>query len=97
MSAQRRNTHPQIAVRNFHDGEANRQIGDEWLLPGPASYIPKPSVEVVRTIEAILVQPGHAVRLRSRRDCLDMQYRKRRKSGEEWLMTVEGAYIPGIH
>ena len=83
-------------MRKFRDGETNRQIGDEWLLPGPASYIPKPSVAVIKTVEAILVQPGHAVRLRARRDCMDVQYGKRRKSGEEWLMMVEGAYIPGI-
>jgi major vault protein len=36
------------ALRDFVDGKTPRQAGDEWLFPGPGSYLPRVECEVVR-------------------------------------------------
>ena len=84
------------ALRPYTEGEAHYQAGEEWLFKGPATYIPAVEVEVKDTIEAQIIQPSQALKLRARRECVDAQGQKRR-SGEEWLIRAAGAYLPSVH
>eukprot|EP00299_Pterocystis_sp_00344_P018641 c9301_g1_i1.p1 GENE.c9301_g1_i1~~c9301_g1_i1.p1 ORF type:complete len:847 (-),score=185.09 c9301_g1_i1:53-2536(-) len=83
------------SIRDFVDPDSKkkRQAGDEWLLEGPCTYIPRVDVEIVATINAIILGPNQALLLRAKREFVDRQG-KTRKAGEEWLWTEEGAYIP---
>lgn len=83
------------AMRDFTDGEVSRVAGDEWLFIGPGTYYPKIEVQVVEIIRATGIKPDQALKLRARRECLDVDKRSRR-AGEEWLVRVSGAYLPGV-
>ncbi|NES86479.1 MAG: colicin uptake protein, partial [Moorea sp. SIO2B7] len=91
------------AIRDFIDTitiqeeteTINRLAGDEWLFEGPGTYIPRVEVEVVETIIARIIKPNQALRLMARQNCIDRQG-NRRRSGEEWLVREEGAYLPGV-
>lgn len=74
-----------------------RNAGDEWLFPGPATYIPEVHVEVVETIVATIIGPNQALRLRARQDCVSRHDNKKRVTGEEWHVTNMGAYLPGTY
>lgn len=78
-------------VRPFED----KKVGDEWLVRGPCTYIPKIEEKIVETIEAQVIGSNQALRLRARRDCVDRNGTKR-TAGEEWLIREEGAYLPDI-
>jgi len=80
------------AIRDFHDKKA----GDEWLFKGPGTYLPSVEVQVVEITKAIIIKPNQAVRLKARKDTVDFEG-KHRKAGEEWLVRVEGAYLPDVH
>jgi len=73
----------------------NRLAGDEWLFAGPRTYIPRVEVEVLETITATTIKPNQAQGLIARRNCTDARGNQRR-SGEEWLVREEGAYLPGV-
>eukprot|EP01094_Clydonella_sp_ATCC50884_P019908 TRINITY_DN39_c0_g1_i1.p1 TRINITY_DN39_c0_g1~~TRINITY_DN39_c0_g1_i1.p1 ORF type:complete len:823 (-),score=382.67 TRINITY_DN39_c0_g1_i1:132-2600(-) len=83
------------AMRDFADGTLKRCAGDEWLFEGPGTYYPKIEVQVVEIIRATGIKPDQALKLRARRECLDVD-KKPRRAGEEWLMRASGAYLPGV-
>jgi len=89
------------AIRDFSDradGETEeiaRLAGDEWLFEGPRTYTPRVEVEVVETVKATAIKPNQALRLMARQNCVDRQGNPRR-TGEEWLVREEGAYLPGV-
>ncbi len=72
-----------------------RVAGDEWLFEGPGTYIPRVEVEVLKTVSAIVIKPNQALRLMTRKNCID-RLGNRRRAGEEWLVREEGAYLPGV-
>ena len=74
----------------------NRLAGDEWLFEGPGTYIPRVEVEVLEIVTATTIKPNQALRLMARRSCTDARGNQRR-SGEEWLVREEGAYLPGAY
>jgi len=80
------------AIRDYKDKKA----GDEWLFKGPGTYIPAVEVQVVEITRAIIIKPNQAVRLKARKDTVDFEGKPRR-AGEEWLVRVEGAYLPDVH
>jgi len=80
------------AIRDFKEYKA----GDEWLFKGPGTYLPSVEVQVVEIVRAIIIKPNQAVRLKARKDTADWQGHFR-KAGEEWLVRVEGAYLPDVH
>jgi major vault protein len=80
------------AIRDYKEYKA----GDEWLFKGPGTYLPSVEVQVVEIVRAIIIKPNQAVRLKARKDTIDWQGKPRR-SGEEWLVRVEGAYLPDVH
>jgi major vault protein len=84
------------AIRDFTDEEElTRHAGDEWLAVGPKTYIPRIESQVVEIVRAIIIKPNQAIKLRARKDTLDRD-EKRRRAGEEWLVKLSGAYLPGV-
>ncbi|GAM26593.1 hypothetical protein SAMD00019534_097680, partial [Acytostelium subglobosum LB1] len=69
-----------------------RKAGEEYLFVGPSTYHPTVEEQVVEKVKAIIVRPHQAIKLRARIDFIDRQD-KQRKSGEEWLITEEGAFL----
>ncbi len=59
------------------------------------NYVPNKNSVVEKKINAIIVFPNTAIRLRALRDTLD-KHKNKRLAGEEWLIRDEGSYIPDI-
>ncbi|KAK2893357.1 major vault protein isoform X2 [Channa argus] len=78
------------------DGKEKRVAGDEWLFEGPGTYIPRKEVAVLETIKATVIRENQAIRLRARKEGVD-RGGVRRVTGEEWLVSKVGAYLPGAH
>uniref|UniRef100_A0A665XDM0 Major vault protein n=1 Tax=Echeneis naucrates TaxID=173247 RepID=A0A665XDM0_ECHNA len=78
------------------DGGENRVAGDEWLFEGPGTYIPRKEVAVLETIKATVIRENQAIRLRARKEGVD-RGGVHRVTGEEWLVSKVGAYLPGAH
>ncbi|XP_060883368.1 major vault protein [Labrus mixtus] len=78
------------------EGGEKRVAGDEWLFEGPGTYIPKKEVVVLETIKATVIRENQAIRLRARKEGVD-RGGVRRVTGEEWLVSKVGAYLPGAH
>lgn len=83
------------AIRDFTEGETQRNAGDEWLFFGPGSYIPRVDCEVVRDVNPITIKPNTALKLRALRATKD-KYSIERKAGEEWLIRETGDYLPSV-
>jgi len=80
------------AIRDYKEYKA----GDEWLFKGPGTYLPSVEVQVVEIVKAIIIKPNQAVRLKARKDFTDTDG-IHRKAGEEWLVRLEGAFLPDVH
>ncbi|XP_071322119.1 major vault protein [Trachinotus anak] len=85
------------ALLDFEEeGGDKRVAGDEWLFEGPGTYIPRKEVAVLETIKATVIRENQAIRLRARKEGVD-RGGVRRVTGEEWLVSKVGAYLPGAH
>uniref|UniRef100_A0A3Q3MUN7 Major vault protein n=1 Tax=Mastacembelus armatus TaxID=205130 RepID=A0A3Q3MUN7_9TELE len=85
------------ALLDFEDkGKEKRVAGDEWLFEGPGTYIPRKEVVVLETIKATVIRENQAIRLRARKEGVD-RGGVHRVTGEEWLVSKVGAYLPGAH
>ncbi|MEQ2220701.1 hypothetical protein ILYODFUR_008061 [Ilyodon furcidens] len=85
------------ALLDFEDeGRVKRVAGDEWLFEGPGTYIPRKEVVVLETIKATVIRENQAIRLRARKEGKD-RGGIQRVTGEEWLVSKVGAYLPGAH
>uniref|UniRef100_A0A3Q2Q115 Major vault protein n=1 Tax=Fundulus heteroclitus TaxID=8078 RepID=A0A3Q2Q115_FUNHE len=85
------------ALLDFEDkGGVKRVAGDEWLFEGPGTYIPRKEVVVLETIKATVIRENQAIRLRARKEGRD-RGGVQRVTGEEWLVSKVGAYLPGAH
>ncbi|KAM4536030.1 major vault protein [Fundulus diaphanus] len=85
------------ALLDFEDkGGVKRVAGDEWLFEGPGTYIPRKEVVVLETIKATVIRENQAIRLRARKEGKD-RGGVQRVTGEEWLVSKVGAYLPGAH
>lgn len=78
------------------EGGEKRVAGDEWLFEGPGTYIPRKEVAVLETIKATVIRENQAIRLRARKEGKDRSG-VNRVTGEEWLVSKVGAYLPGAH
>ncbi|KAM8794724.1 major vault protein [Eudromia elegans] len=66
------------ALLDFEDEDGARRVaGDEWLFEGPGTYIPRKEVEVTETLQATVIGPNQAVRLRARKECTDREGTRR--------------------
>jgi major vault protein len=85
------------ANRNFVDRNGvNRTAGDEYLFEGPGTYIPDVHEDELVEMQAVIIGDNQALRLRAKQDCVDREGNKR-VTGEEWLVTRKGAYLPAVH
>uniref|UniRef100_A0A672G7W2 Major vault protein n=1 Tax=Salarias fasciatus TaxID=181472 RepID=A0A672G7W2_SALFA len=85
------------ALLDFEEEGGERRVaGDEWLFEGPGTYIPRKEVVVVETIKATVIRENQAIRLRARKEGED-RGGVHRVTGEEWLVSKVGAYLPGAH
>lgn len=83
-------------VRNFKDENGKQVVaGDEWIFEGPNTYNPRVEVEVVQTLKAQIIKANSSLRLRASRRFVD-RTNQQREVGEEWLVLVEGAYLPRV-
>jgi major vault protein len=84
------------ATRDFTDEEGKaKHAGDEWLFEGPGTYLPRVEVQVVEIVQARIIKPNQALKLRARKLTVDREG-KERKAGEEWLIRTAGAYLCGV-
>uniref|UniRef100_UPI0037E7D2E3 major vault protein n=1 Tax=Semicossyphus pulcher TaxID=241346 RepID=UPI0037E7D2E3 len=85
------------ALLDFEEQRGEKRVaGDEWLFEGPGTYIPRKEVAVLETIKATVIRENQAIRLRARKEGVD-RGGVRRVTGEEWLVSKVGAYLPGAH
>ncbi|CAL9692919.1 unnamed protein product [Knipowitschia caucasica] len=85
------------ALLDFTDSTGTkRTAGDEWLFEGPGTYIPHKEEVVLETIKATVIRENQAIRLRARKEGVDRSGTQR-VTGEEWLVSKVGAYLPGAH
>ena len=60
------------------------------------TYIPRKEVVVEETIRATVIKPNQSIKLRARKETTDRDGNPR-VTGEEWLVTKVGAYLPGAY
>jgi len=84
------------ATRDFTDEEGVvHHAGDEWLVEGPKTYMPKIEAQVVEIIRAVIIKPNQALKMKARKETIDRDGHVR-KAGEEWIVKQVGAYLPGV-
>ncbi len=83
-------------TRDFVDNNVSRIAGDIFLFEGPGTYIPRKEVEVKCQINAEVILPNEALKLRAVRSTVDRDG-KPRVAGEEWLIRRSGDYLPGAY
>jgi major vault protein len=83
------------ANRDVSIDEVNYLAGDEWLFKGPGTYVPKVEVTVVEVVNARVVKPLQALKLKAKKKFTDTKGVVR-KAGEEYLHKEIGAYIPHV-
>ena len=83
------------ATRNFQDGVKKRSAGDEWVLPGPCTYVPRIDVDVVNELSATVIMKNQAIKIRALQQFTDRGGSKR-IAGEEWLHDQAGAFLPDV-
>jgi len=86
-----------MALLNCTDetGE-QRSAGDEWLIRGPCTYYPRVEYKEIKNLRSIVVRPNEALKVRARRNFTDSQGIER-KTGESWLYSKVGAYLPHVY
>ncbi|KAK1877151.1 Major vault protein, partial [Dissostichus eleginoides] len=86
------------ALLDFEEERGQKRVaGDEWLSKDQCrrrTYIPRKEVAVLETIKATVIRENQAIRLRARKEGVD-RGGVRRVTGEEWLVSKVGAYLPG--
>jgi len=82
------------ATRDVTVDEVKYLAGDEWLFKGPGTYVPKVEVTVVEVVNARVVKPLQALRLKAKKTFIVNGVV--RKAGEEYLHKQIGAYIPHV-
>ncbi|PVD30897.1 hypothetical protein C0Q70_10172 [Pomacea canaliculata] len=83
------------AVQDFLEDGIQIPAGHEWYVEGPMTYIPRPEVEVISLVQPLVIKTGEVLRIRAVQDTRD-QDGNNRVTGEEWLVTEPGAYLPGV-
>ncbi|OMJ66916.1 hypothetical protein SteCoe_36083 [Stentor coeruleus] len=87
------------AIRATVDKYSNeRQAGEEWLIRETGDYLPQVDEEVVEEVKAIVLTEKKAIQLRAIKNFTDV-YKKTRKAGEEWLLTIKetDTHIPDVY
>ena len=84
-------------VRGFVDEETHKErvAGEEFLFEGPGTYIPRKEVQEVGIVQATIIKPNEALKLKAVTETTDRNGVKR-VAGEEWMVRNAGAYLPGV-
>jgi len=77
---------------------ADRKAGEEWLIKQIGAYLPGIDEEIIERVNAITLTEKKALHLRAIRTFVD-SFKKQRKAGEEWLITLADAetHIPDVY
>ncbi|HIK12658.1 MAG TPA: colicin uptake protein [Oscillatoriaceae cyanobacterium M33_DOE_052] len=75
-----------------------RRAGEEWLVREEGPYLPGVDEEIIDVIDAYVLTDQTALHLRAKRTFTDI-FGRRRKAGDEWLVTIEDAeiHIPDVY
>ncbi|XP_078508524.1 major vault protein [Lissotriton helveticus] len=78
--------------------DRDRVTGEEWLVKKVGAYLPGVFEEVVDVVDAFVLTDKKALHLRATKTFRDDKTTLRR-TGEEWLVTMEDAeaYIPNVY
>lgn len=82
-------------LRDFTDGEVDRKAGDEWLIAGPKTYLPRVEAKITQILASETIAHNEGIKVKARRACKDQEGNERR-DGEEWMVTQKGLYLPGL-
>eukprot|EP00003_Mantamonas_plastica_P003081 TRINITY_DN1249_c0_g1_i1.p1 TRINITY_DN1249_c0_g1~~TRINITY_DN1249_c0_g1_i1.p1 ORF type:complete len:871 (-),score=344.62 TRINITY_DN1249_c0_g1_i1:153-2765(-) len=91
-----------IVVENdyeYDDEEGNKQTrlaGEEYLIQGPQTYIPRIEEYMQQIVEPIIIDENQAIRVRAKTTCIDYQGVER-SPNEYWLVRQTGAYLLGAY
>jgi len=77
------------------ENKIERSPGDEYLIYGPATYIPRIEETIVEEVKGFVIKPNTALLVRAHRDTKDSN-KKDRRAGERWLIRKAGAYLPSV-
>jgi len=86
------------ARKQFTDRFGNkRSAGEEWLIRTVGAFLADVDEELVGVVDAYVLTYSKALHLRATRTFVDV-FKKTRKAGEEWLVTVDmaEAHIPDV-
>lgn len=87
------------AIKETTDRTGKKRVtGEEWMHDRVGAYLPGVYEKVVDTVHSYVLTDKNALHLRATRSFKD-SFGKERKTGEEWLITLEEAecYIPGVY
>eukprot|EP00053_Salpingoeca_punica_P012941 m.116286 g.116286 ORF g.116286 m.116286 type:complete len:850 (-) comp16069_c0_seq1:242-2791(-) len=85
-----------VALSDFTDQFGKKRIaGQEYQIAGPLTYLPETQSTIIAVIAPQVVQQGQALRLKALQAFTD-RTGKARFTGEEWLVTTVGAYLPDV-
>lgn len=86
------------ALRPFEDereGGTERMPGDEYLVKGPGTYIPRIEEKALKVEDAKVVTQSRAMKLRANKDTKDYLGQPKR-AGESWIVREPGTYILSV-
>ena len=83
-----------LKIKAKYDSEQKR-VGSEWMIVGPATYIPQFDEEMIGIVKMEVIKPNTALRLKAKRNTIDAN-KTERSIGEEWLVRKIGGYIPTV-
>ena len=74
-----------------------RKAGEEWLVREQGFYLPGVDEEIIGEVKAVVLTEKMALQLRALENHQDV-YGKERKTGEEWLVTLQDSdtHIPDV-
>jgi len=94
------NTALKVRARKACKDSSNqdRKAGEEWLIKQVGAYLPGIDEEIIERVNAITLTEKKALHLRAIRTFVD-SFKKQRKAGEEWLITLADAetHIPDVY
>lgn len=76
--------------------KVKRVAGDEWMVKGPMTYIPRPEELASAPISAVILNENSALQLRAKKNFTDRKGIER-YAGEVWLWDEVGAFIPDVY
>jgi len=85
-------------IRHFIDPKTKEERfpGDEWLIYGPGTFIPRIEERVVAVEKSVIIKQNHALQVRARKNFIDWNGNPR-VAGETWNITKTGSYFLDVY